>query len=257
VWLVCASLKSPADFFTSAFLPLGEGWLGIAWDRLTLDNYRTLFSDSSIARGLLNSVLISSVTALLATLACAMGGYALARLEFAGRRAVSWLVMAALIIPPPLLVAPGFEVLYRLGLLDTFMGLILPAIGPAFGVFLFRQATLSSVPKEVLEAAKMDSCGEVSAFFRIVLPLVQPMVAAFLMITFLAAWNNFLSPQIVMQTPGRFPLSVMIAQLKNVYYQDYGLLMAGTLVSIAPVAGLFLLLQKDFVAGLTSGALKG
>ena len=80
---------------------------------------------------------------------------------------------------------------------------------------------------------------------------------AFLMITFLGTWNNFLAPQIAMQTPGKFPLSVMIAQLKNVYYQDYGLLMAGTLVSIVPVACLFLVLQRDFVAGLTSGAVKG
>ncbi len=257
VWLICASLKSNQDFFGSTFLPKGDGPLGIGWDRLTLDNFRMVFAEAGLGRALLNSVMLSSVTAILATLVCAMGGYALARLDFAGRRAISWLVIAALIIPPPLLVAPGFQVLYRLGLLDNFLGLIFPAIGPAFGVYLFRQATLSSVPKELLEAAKMDCCGEYRAFFKVVLPLVQPMVAAFLMITFLGTWNNFLAPQIAMQTPGKFPLSVMIAQLKNVYYQDYGLLMAGTLVSIVPVACLFLALQRDFVSGLTSGAVKG
>lgn len=257
VWLVCAALKTNEDFFVYPFLPSGEGFLGIAWDRLTTRNFRALFAEAGFGRALLNSVMLSSVTAIVATLVCAMGGYALAMLEFRGRRLVSWLVLGALIIPPPLLVAPGFQILFSLSLLDHPLGLILPAAAPAFGVYLFRQATIAGVPRELLEAARMDGCGEVRAFFKIVLPLVQPMVAAFLLITFLGMWNNFLSPQIVMQTPGKFPLSVMIAQLKNVYYQDYGLLMAGTLVSIAPVAGLFLFMQRDFVAGLTSGAVKG
>lgn len=257
VWLAFATLRSGPDFFTSTFLPKGEGFLGVAWERLTLDNYRTLFTTAGFGRSLLSSLFLASVTSLLATLVCAMAGYALARLDFAGQRAVSWLVLAAMIIPPPLLVASGFRVLFDLGLLDSYTGLILPAIAPAFGVFLFRQAVISSVPRELLEAARSDGCGEVKAFFRIVLPLVQPMTAAFLLITFLGVWNNYLTPQIVMQTEGKFPLAVMIAQLKNVYYQDYGLLMAGTFVSIVPVAGLFLFLQRDFVAGLTSGAIKG
>jgi len=257
VWLLCAAFKTNEDFFVHPFLPRGDGFLGVAWDRLTTRNFRALFAEAGFGRALLNSVMLSSVTAIVATLICAMGGYALALLKFRGSRLVSWLVLGALIIPPPLLVAPGFQVLFSLNLLDHPLGLILPAAAPAFGVYLFRQATIAGVPKELLEAARMDGCGEVRAFFKIVLPLVQPMVAAFLLITFLGMWNNFLSPQIVMQTPGKFPLSVMIAQLKNVYYQDYGLLMAGTLVSIAPVAGLFLFMQRDFVAGLTSGAVKG
>ena len=256
-WLLCAGLKNSADFFTSSFLPRGDGAAGIAWDRITLDNYKNLFAIPGFARAILASLFLSSVTALFATLICAMSGYALARLEFAGRTLVTWLVLAAMIIPPPLLVAPGFRVLFSLGLLDSFAGLIIPAIAPAFGVYLFRQAVLSSVPRELVEAARSDGCGEIRAFFKIVLPLVRPMTSAFLLITFLGVWNNYLTPQVVMQSEGKFPLSVMIAQLKNVYYQDYGLLMAGTLVSIVPVAALFLFLQRDFVAGLTSGAVKG
>ncbi len=257
VWLLCAAFKRNEDFFTSVFLPRGEGFLGIAWDRLTLDNFGTLFAQGGFLRASLNSVLLSSVIATLATLFCAMGGYALARVPFAGRRWVQWLVLGALIIPPPLLLAPGFTVLYQLGLLDRMLGLILPAVAPAFGVYLFRQASLTSIPKELIEAARMDGCGEVRAFWHVALPLLQPMASAFMLITFLGVWNNYLTPQVVMQTPGKFPLAVAVAQLKNTYYQDYGLLMAGTLASILPVAGLFLLLQKDFIAGLTSGAVKG
>ena len=256
-WLICAALKTNEDFFTSPFLPRGDGLLGIAWDRITLDNFRHLLAQTGIARALLMSAFVSSVSATLATLICAMAGYALARLDFLGKRAATWLVLAALIIPPTLLIAPGYQVLFRLGLLDTLWGLILPAVAPAFGVYLFRQAVMSSVPRELLEAARMDGCGDIRAFFRVVLPLVQPMVSAFLLISFLGMWNNFLSPQVVLQEPSKFPLAVSIAQLKNVYYQDYGLLMAGTLFAILPVAVLFLVLQKDFVAGLTKGAVKG
>jgi multiple sugar transport system permease protein len=103
----------------------------------------------------------------------------------------------------------------------------------------------------------MDGCGEIRLFFVMILPLIRPMVGAFLLVTFMGAWNNFIQPQIILQTPEKFPLAVVIAQLKGLYSTDYGLLMAGTVASIAPVMCLFLLLQRDFIAGLTSGAVKG
>ncbi len=257
VWLLTASLKSTDDFFSSMFLPAGDGPLGIAWGDLTLEHYNRLFFELGIGRALLNSVFLSSTTAVLATLACAAGGYALAHLRFAGRGLVTTLVLAALIIPPPLLLAPTYQLLYELGMLDSYTGLILPALAPAFGVFLFRQATLQSVPRELLEAARIDGCSEIGIFFGVVLPLVRPMVGAFILITFLATWNNFVWPQVVLQTAEKFPLSVAVSQLKGVYRQDYGLLMAGTVVSVLPPAALFMLLQKEFISGLTAGAVKG
>ena len=256
VWLVTSAFKSREQFFGSMFLPRGEGVLGVDWAALTLENFTRLFSEIAIGRALLNSLFLSSVTALLATLCCAAGGYALAMYKFKGRGICLGIVLAALIVPAPLLIAPGYQVLFKLGLLDTYTGLILPGIAPAFGVFLFRQSVLQSVPPELLEAGRLDGCGEMGTFARVVLPLLRPMTGAFLMITFLAMWNNFIGPQIVLQSPDKQPLSVAIAQLKGVYYEDYGLMMAGTLVSVAPVAVLFLLLQRDFVSGLTLGAVK-
>lgn len=256
-WMVAASLKGSKDFFESLFLPGGDGFLGIAWDRLTLSNYRRLFAEHGIARAVLNSVFLSSVTSLLATLCAAMGGYALSKFNFRFREPLTHLVLAALIIPPPLLLAPGYQLLYNLDLLDTYAGLILPALGPAFGVFLFRQALLNSVPLELIESARIDGAGEIRIFFTLVLPLIRPMIGAFLMITFLATWNNFIGPQVVMQSPERFPLSVAINNLRGLYGTDYGLIMSGTIVSITPVMCLFLLLQKEFISGLTSGAVKG
>lgn len=256
-WIACACLKRNEDFFSSMFLPTSEETGLIAWSRLTLTHFRQLLGDLGLGRALLNSVFLSSVTALLASLFTAMGGFALACHDFRGRKLITIIVLGAVIVPAPLLLAPGYQLLYRLGLLDTYAGLILPAIAPAFGVFLFRQAILSSVPRSLLEAARLDGCGEVRAFFSIALPLVRPMFGAFVLIIFIGTWNNYISPQVVLQTPSKFPLSVAVANLKNTYYQDYGLLMAGAVISIVPVMGLFLLLQRDFISGLTSGAVKG
>lgn len=255
VWVVCASLKRPADFFTSMFLPRDDS--GIALSRFTGANFAMLFTQVDFARHLLNSIFLASVTGVLATLCCAMGGYALGRFKFKGDRLVTGVVIGAVLIPWPLLLAPGYELLFRLGLLDTFAGLILPAIAPAFGVFLFRQAVKSSVPTELVESARIDGCSEARLFGVIVLPLVKPMIGTFLMVTFLGVWNNFIGPQVVLQSPEKFPLAVAVAGLQGLYYQDYGVQMAGTVISVVPVLVLFLAMQREFVSGLTSGAVKG
>ena len=253
-YMVCGALKSKYDFAATLFLPAGDGWLGIGWDRLTVDNFVRLFTELGLPRALHNSILLASVSSILTVLFCAMGGYALAKHRFRGRDAVMGLVLAALIIPGPLLLAPSFQLLYNLNLLDTYTGLLLPGLTPAFGVFLFRQSMLNSVPTELLEAARMDGAGEFRIFFELVLPLVRPMLGAFLMITFMGTWNNFIGPQIILQSPELHPLSVALNNLKGLYGTDYGVIMAGTIVSISPVMCLFLLLQKEFISGLTSGA---
>jgi multiple sugar transport system permease protein len=257
VWMATSAIKDQNDFFTSFFLPRGSGFLGIAWERITFVNFRRLFTEYPIGRAILNSVFFATVSSSVATLACAMGGYALAKFQFSARGPLTALVLGALIIPSPLLIAPSYQLLWQLGLLNSYSGLILPALAPAFGVFLFRQAMLNTVPAELLESARMDGAGEYRIFFTIVIPLVRPMIGAFLLITFLGAWNNFIGPQIVLQEPEVLPLSVKINNLRGLYATDYGLIMAGTLISIAPVMCLFLLLQKEFISGLTSGAVKG
>lgn len=257
VWLVCAAFKTNSDVFAWNFLPLGDGFLGVAWDRLTVSNFVRLFRDLGIGRAMANSIFLASTSALLATFFCALAGYALAKFRFPGRDWVLSLVLAALVIPGSLLMAPGYKLLFDIGLLNTYAGLIVPGLTPAFGVFLFRQAMINAVPATLLESARIDGAGEFRIFFTIVLPLVRPMIGAYLMITFLGMWNNFIGPQIVLQDPARFPLSVAINQLRGLYGTDYGLIMSGTMVSIAPVLMLFLLLQKEFIAGLTSGAVKG
>jgi multiple sugar transport system permease protein len=254
--MLAGALKTRMDYAATLFLPAGDGWFGIGWDRITLENFVHLF-ELNLGRAMLNSLFLSSVHAILTVLFCSMGGYALSKLEFKGREFVTTLVLTALIIPGTLLLAPGFQLLYQLGLLNTYTGLLLPGLTPAFGVFLFRQAMLNGVPRELIEAARIDGAGEARIFFELVLPLVRPMMGAFLMISFMGTWNNFINPQIVMQSPELQPLSVAMNNLKGLYGSDYSLIMAGTIVSIAPVMCLFLLLQREFIAGLTGGAVKG
>ncbi len=258
LYLVISAFKTEQGFLEYLFLPKGDGFLGVAWDELTFRQIRRLFtSEIGIGRALANSIFISATTAVLGTFICAAAGYAAAALRFRGRKAFDWLVLAALIIPPPLLIAPSYQWLFKLGLLDSYAGLILPAIAPAFGVYLFRQATLQSVPRSIIEAARIDGAGDIQIFLVIAMPMLRPMVGAFIIITFLAMWNNFIGPQIVLQSAEKQPLSVVIYQTQTAYYSDYGLLMAGTLVSVLPVMILFLVLQRDFISGLASGAVKG
>ncbi len=256
-WMVCAAFKTNADVFDYNFLPLGDGFLGVAWSRLTISHFGRAFTELGLGTAMVNSMFLAATSSLIATFCCAAAGYALAKFRFAGQGLMLSLVLAALVIPGPLLLAPGYKLLYDLGLLDSFAGLLLPGFAPAFGVFLFRQAMLNTVPTTLIESARIDGAGEIRIFFTIVLPLVRPMIGAYLIIVFLGTWNNFIGPQVILQDAKSFPLSVAINQLRGLYGTDYGLLTAGTMISVAPVLALFLLLQKEFIAGLTSGAVKG
>ncbi|MEM6749186.1 MAG: carbohydrate ABC transporter permease [Planctomycetota bacterium] len=267
-YLIASAFKTKDAFFSSPFLPMqrdAEGnaapWYAlhqIDWSGLTLNNFASLFGSSGhFAQGIVNSIFFASASAIVATIGSAMGGYALAKFKWKGRGFATNVVLASLVVPGALLLAPGYQVLYQLGLLDSYAGLILPMAAPAFGVFLFRQSIVQAVPNELLEAGRMDGCGEIRLFTIVVLPLVKPMVGAFVLITFLGSWNNFIGPQIVLQSPEKQPLAVQVSQLSGVYETAYGPIMAGTVLAVAPILILFLMLQRDFIAGLTSGAVKG
>jgi ABC-type glycerol-3-phosphate transport system permease component len=165
-------------------------------------------------------------------------------------------MLATLMIPAQVTMAPLYELIYRLGLMDSHAGLIVPQAVSVFGIFLFRQYFLQ-VPDEMLHAARIDGCSEFRLYWDVVMPVSRPMVGAFCLISFMATWNSFLWPQIILHHSDRFTLPIALNQLVGLYQQQYGTLMAGTLLSILPVIVLFLILQREFVAGLTAGAVKG
>jgi ABC-type glycerol-3-phosphate transport system permease component len=145
---------------------------------------------------------------------------------------------------------------YKFGWMDTYYALIIPGAITVFGIFLFRQAMIG-VPTSLLESARVDGASEFRIYWEITLPLVRPVTAAYCLITFLGTWNAFLQPQIFVQTQSKLPLPVVLNQYIGLYVQEYGIFLAGTLLAIIPPAILFFILQKEFVAGLTSGATKG
>lgn len=256
-YMFCAAFKTKDAFFSSLFYPTKEHWWQLDTDGLTVENFSRLFAEAGFGWALLNSLFFASVTACLATLCSAMAGFALAMYQFRLRPVVVAIALLGLVVPGALLLAPTYQLLYWLKLLNSYGGLIIPIMAPAFGVYLFRQAFVSSLRRELLEAGRIDGCSEFRLFCQVALPMVRPMVGAFLLLTFLGAWNNFIQPQIVLQSPQKFPLAVAVAQLRGPYHTEYGMIMAGTLVAVTPVLAMFLVLQKDFIAGLTSGSVKG
>jgi len=258
-WLVCAAFKDKAVLNEYVFLPPPSE---VSTETVNLENFGELFRPKQTIQGeigfwrhICNSIFLASCTTFAGLVFCSMGGYALAKYRFAGRKAVLAFMLASLAIPGVVLLAPNYEIIWRLGMMDTYAALIVPACVTAFGIFLFRQALLG-VPDDLIEAGRIDGCGEFRIYLTLVMPLVRPMTGAFCLITFIASWNAFLQPNIFLLSQPKLPLPVVLNQYIGQYAQQYGVFLAGTLIAIIPPAVLFLALQKEFISGLTSGALK-
>ncbi len=248
VWLIAAAFKQGEDFFVYDFFPPPQ--------RLSLTNFRSLFDQLPFLSFLVNSLFVSSATVIVQLAFSSLGGFALAKYSFRGKRVVMFLMLSTLVIPPEVLLAPLYELIYRLGLMDSYRGLIAPHAVSVFGMFLFAQS-MKQVPDDLLLAGRIDGCTEFGLYWRVVMPVSRPMIGAFCLIAFMSSWNSFIWPLIVLHSQDNFTLPLGLNQMVGVYKEDYGALMAGTLLSVLPVAVLFFALQKEFVAGLTSGAVKG
>ena len=251
-WLVSAAFKHPEDMFRSAFLP---------WDRLgalTLDNFTALFEREPFARWLVNSLFLASLQTVLVVTFSSLGGFALAKYQFAGKRLLMAVMLATVLLPSQVLLPAGYELMYHFGWIDSYAAIVFPGAVSVFGMLLFMQA-MRAVPDELLHAGRVDGCSELRLWWEIALPIVRPMVGAFTLLSFLAAWNAFLWPQVVLQDESKYTLPIGLAGMVGLpeYEARYGVMMAGTLLSILPVIALFFILQRDFIAGLSSGAVKG
>jgi ABC-type glycerol-3-phosphate transport system permease component len=247
LWLVAATVKGQDDLFHYTFFA----------PHVTFESFGTLFgSTPPFLRCLLNSTFVACSVVLAQLFFASLAGFALAKYEFRGKKAVMLLMLSTMLIPGQVVMAPLYALLYRMGFVDTYMGLIVPGAVSVFGIFLFRQSILQ-VPDELLHAARIDGCSEFRIYWDVVMPVSRPMIGAFCLLSFMGSWNNFLWPQILIQHADRYTLPIYLNQFRDVYSQQYGALMAGTFLSILPVIVLFFMLQKEFVAGLTSGAVKG
>jgi multiple sugar transport system permease protein len=221
-----------------------------------LDNYRTLFTELDFPTFFVNSAVVAVVITLGNLVFCSMLGYALAKLDFPGKRTIFALVLGTLMVPGLVTLVPLFVLVSNLGLVNTFPGLIFPFLAGPFGVFLMRQF-MQSLPDELIQAARIDGAGEWRIFSSIILPLCRPALATLGILTFLTSWNNFLWPLVVAQSEDKYTLPVALAiYARGENSSNYGLLMAGSVAMIVPVLAVFLALQRHFVQGIAMTGIK-
>jgi len=221
----------------------------------TVANYRTLFLRVGIGGYLANSLAISTAITLLSLAFNLMAGYAFAKLRFRGRAALFKGLTGALVIPAQIAMLPLFLLMKYLGLINTYAGVVLPALASVSGIFLVREYA-RGIPRELLEAARMDGAGEARIFVQIVLPLLKPIVVTLAIITFLTAWNDFMWPLIVLTGQDHYTLPIGLASLAREHARDTELMMAGAVITVLPVLALFLALQRYYLQGLLLGSVK-
>lgn len=248
VWMAMSSVKSEGEIRR-----VPPTW----WPEApSLDNFRELFDRLDFAQFFTNSVVVALAVTLGNLVFCSMLGYALAKFQFAGRKALFWLVLGTLMIPGMVTLVPLFVLVANVGMVNTYMGLILPFLAAPFGVFLMRQFFLA-MPDELIDAARVDGAGEFRIFAKIVVPLARPALAVLAILTFLGSWNSFLWPLVVATTEDKYTLPVALALISTGQNQtDYGLLLAGAVVVVLPILIVFLLLQRYFVQGVTMTGIK-
>jgi len=249
VWVVATSLRTPAESFS-----LPPQWIPVDMD---FTNYQMVFDEIPFWSQITNSFIITFAVVAGQLVTAALAGYAFARLRFPGRNVLFWLVLATMMIPFPVLMAPLYVIFKELGWIGSFRPLWVPAwFGHAFSIFLLRQYFMT-IPKELDEAARIDGCGHIGIFTRIILPLSRPAIAVVALFYFIFVWNDFLGPLIFLQHRDQFTLALGLqAYQSQAGATSWNLLMAASVMVILPVLVLFFLTQRTFVEGIATQGLK-
>lgn len=247
-WMVATSLTADANLFATPpqLIP----------DPLVADSYRRLLGDLPLGRWMVNSVGVAVVVTVLQVLTSAMAAYGFTRFTFRGREALFGLYLATLMVPMQVLLVPLFVQMRTLGLVDTYPALVLPLIAAPFGVFLLRQALLT-LPRELEEAAFVDGANHWKVFTRIVLPNAKPALATFAVFAFMASWNSFLWPLVIISSESMMTLPLGLATLQGRFTTAWNLVMAGSTLSVLPIVAVYLVAQRYVVQGVTMTGLKG
>lgn len=251
---------SPLLWMVSAsFMPAGQASsypIRIVPDPVTVEHYETLFSRLNVGRYFLNSVALSVSITLISLLVNSLAGYAFAKFRFGGRDKLFKFLLAALVIPAQVTMLPLFLMLNKLGLVNTYFGVIIPGITSIFGIFVIRQYALS-IPDSIIEAARIDGASDLRIYATIILPLCKPILVTLAIFTFMGTWNDFLWPLIVMTDDSMYTLPVALASLAGEHVQDTELMMAGSVITVLPVLIVFIVLQRYYIQGIMMGSVKG
>ena len=221
-----------------------------------INNLKILTERVPFWRNLGWSVYVALASTVLTLLFCSMGGYAFALFDFRGKNLLFALVMGTMLLPSFMNIIPTFMIMDALGWIDQPKALYIPGAASAFGIFLMRQFVTTSIPKELIEAARMDGCSELGIYGRIVLPLLKPALGTLALITFISSWNNFIGPLIVMRSPEMYTLPLALRSLQSPVDTEWGALMAGAAIATLPLIVLFVMTSRQLISGLTTGAVK-
>lgn len=222
----------------------------------TLSNFGQVWEAVPFGRYFLNSVLVAAASVGLNLVLASLAAFPLARMRFRGRESLFVGILATMMIPLPVILIPLFVLSQRLGLLNSYAGLILPTAVSAFGIFLMRQAFLA-IPREIEEAAVIDGANPWQVFWQVMLPLTKPSLATLAIFVFVGSWGDFLWPLIVLKDPDLYTLPVGISYLAGTFSANWRLIAAGSVLSIIPIVLVFIGLQRFFIGGQTAGAVKG
>ncbi len=247
-WMAIASTHATSDLFGTPLpvLPGGELWVNLARLQESVD-----FSGV-----MLNSLVIAVIYTVFSSIVSIMCGYGLATYRFRGRGLLLGLVLVTMMIPMQVLLVPLFQMMASAGSIDTYQAVVLPFLANAFGIFLMRQGFLD-FPVSLIEAARIDGANEFRTFYRIVLPVARPQIAALVIYTFISQWNAFIWPLLMLNTEDKYTVPVALNTMIGMSRVDYSGLMLGSLLATLPLMLLFLVFQKQFVSGLLGGAVKG
>lgn len=248
LWMAAASLMpgGEASTFPPRFIP----------SRISFEHYEALFGRLEIARYFVNSVILSVVITVVSLFFNSMAGFAFAKYRFAGRDRLFRLLIAEMVIPAQVTTLPLFLMLNKVGLVNTYFGVIVAGMATIYGIFLMRQFILS-IPDSLIEAARMDGGSEFRIYLSIILPLCRPILVTLAIFTFLGTWNDFFWPLIVLTDDSMYTLPVALAILSGEHVQDTELMMAGAVLTVLPVLIVFLAMQKYYIEGIMAGGLKG
>ena len=249
LWLVGTAFKSPTEdifSFPPQLIP----------QQPTFNNFVKVWQTYPFAKYLFNSAIVAIFTVGLNVLLCALAAYPLARLDFKGRKLILTLIVATIVIPFQIVMIPLYILVVNLGLRNTYLGIILPNLASAFGIFLLRQA-FAAVPTELEEAARMDGCSELGIWWHIMLPAIRPALVTLAIFVFIASWSDFLWPLIVLDRPEYYTLPLGVATLAGTFSLDWRLIAAGSVISIAPIILLFLFVQRYIIPTDVGSGVKG
>ena len=248
IWMLSASFMFDGDasVFPPIFIP----------DPFTITQYTVLFERLNVARNFFNSLFLSVTVTLISLFLNSMAGYAFAKYKFKGKNQLFNLLLSSMIIPSQVTMLPLFLMLKSMGLINTYMAIIIPGLANIFGIFLIRQYVMA-IPDSLLEAARIDGASDFEIYRKVIIPLATPILVTLAIFTFLGTWNDFLWPLIALTDNSMYTLPVALANLMGEHTKDPELMMAGSVITIIPVIIVFLVLQKYYVRGIMMGSVKG